>query len=116
MTETVSYPSELFPARPTVSDAITITLDDRRITGRTGQTIAGMMLAAGVQQWRRTTVQGAPRGVFCGIGVCFDCIVTVNGLRDVRACLRRARDGDVVAAQHDRLPAGSQPQPGPDPS
>nr|WP_276514252.1 2Fe-2S iron-sulfur cluster-binding protein [Actinomadura citrea] len=42
---------------------------------------------------------GAPRGVFCGIGACFDCLLTVNGVRDVRACRRRARDGDVVATQ-----------------
>ncbi|WP_353647756.1 (2Fe-2S)-binding protein [Nakamurella sp. A5-74] len=93
------------PAHPRESAPITITLDGREVTGRSGQTVAGMILAAGIQQWRRTSVGAAPRGVFCGIGVCFDCIVTVNGLRDVRACLRRARDGDVVVAQHDRLPA-----------
>ena len=97
------------PARPRVSDPITITLDGREITGRTGQTVAGLMLAAGTQQWRRTSVHGTPRGVFCGIGVCFDCIVTVNGLRDVRACLRRARNGDVVVSQQDRLPTTTTP-------
>ena len=54
--------------------------------------------------WRRTSTAGAPRGLFCGIGVCFDCIVTVNGDRDVRACMRRAADGDEVLSQHDALP------------
>jgi hypothetical protein len=57
-----------------------------------------VLLGAGQRQWR-ITAAGAPRGVFCGIGVCFDCLVEVDGLRDVRACLRRAQDGDVVARQ-----------------
>ena len=55
--------------------------------------------------WRRTSSHNRPRGLFCGIGVCFDCLITVNGARDVRACQRRATDGDVVETQHDRLPA-----------
>lgn len=95
------------PSRPQVTAPITITLDGQPITGLAGQTIAGVMLAAGIQQWRRTSVAGAPRGIFCGIGVCFDCIVTVNDLRDVRACLRRAQDGDVVVGQHDQLPGAT---------
>ncbi|GLW67408.1 proline dehydrogenase [Actinomadura rubrobrunea] len=75
-----------------------ITVDGEPLTGVAGQTIAGVLLAAGRRAWRRGP-SGAPRGVFCGIGVCFDCVVTVNGERDVRACRRRARDGDVVATQ-----------------
>ncbi|MGA4900742.1 2Fe-2S iron-sulfur cluster-binding protein [Streptomyces griseoincarnatus] len=38
-----------------------------------------MLWAAGVTSWRTTRDGGRPRGVFCGIGVCFDCLVTVNG-------------------------------------
>jgi D-hydroxyproline dehydrogenase subunit gamma len=77
---------------------IRISLDGDPLTGTDGQTIAGLLLAAGYRSWRRAP-SGAPRGVFCGIGVCFDCLVTVNGVRDVRACRRRARDGDVVTIQ-----------------
>jgi hypothetical protein len=75
-----------------------ITVDEEPLTGEAGQTIAGVLLAAGRVSWRRAP-SGAPRGVFCGIGVCFDCLVTVNDVRDVRACRRRARDGDVVTTQ-----------------
>ncbi|RWR24770.1 (2Fe-2S)-binding protein [Agrococcus lahaulensis] len=64
------------------------------IEARQGQTIAGALLAAGRVSWR--TAAGAERGVFCGIGVCHDCVVTVNGASGVRACLRTASDGDVV--------------------
>lgn len=95
------------PIRPAPVDAVEITLDGEALTGVQGQTIAGIVLASGALAWRRTSVDGRPRGLFCGIGVCFDCLVTVNGERDVRACQRRAVDGDAVASQHDRLPEAS---------
>jgi predicted molibdopterin-dependent oxidoreductase YjgC len=82
---------------------IRISLDGDPLTGSDGQTIAGLLLTAGLRSWRRAP-SGAPRGVFCGIGVCFDCLVTVNGVRDVRACRQRARDGDVVTTQSREAP------------
>lgn len=81
--------------------AIQITVNGEPVTGRAGQTIAAVLLAAGHRAWREAP-SGAPRGVFCGIGVCFDCVLTVNEVPDVRACLRRAQDGDVVTAQSRR--------------
>jgi hypothetical protein len=47
--------------------------------------------------------------VFCAIGVCYDCLIVVNGLRDVRACQRRAIGGDVVNTQYDPLPPTGEP-------
>ncbi|WP_306214439.1 (2Fe-2S)-binding protein [Actinoplanes sp. RD1] len=61
-----------------------------------GQTVAGVLLGQGRVAWRRSARTGKARGVFCGIGVCFDCLVVVNGLRDVRACQRRVADGDRI--------------------
>lgn len=83
--------------------SVRITVDGDPLTGVAGQTIAGVMLAAGRRSWRQTA-SGAPRGVFCGIGVCFDCLLTVNGAPDVRACRRRAQNGDVVTTQSRREP------------
>ncbi|HMR49427.1 MAG TPA: (2Fe-2S)-binding protein [Arachnia sp.] len=88
------------PARPAVPRTIIFTLDGEPIEALEGQTIAGAVLASGRTAWRSTTA-GEHRGVFCGIGVCFDCIVTVSEARDVRACLRRVRDGDQVRTQDD---------------
>ena len=85
------------PERPAGSDADGIVVDGRRIPAGPGQTLAAAMIAAGMPAWR-TTRQGRPRGLFCGIGVCFDCLVTVNGRRSVRACLAPARPGDVVTS------------------
>jgi hypothetical protein len=97
-------PPERDPARPEAAPAVRITLDGHALTGIAGQTIAGIALANDQLSWRRTSRDGRPRGLFCGIGVCFDCLVTVNGTRDIRACRRRASEGDDVTVQHDALP------------
>lgn len=71
-----------------------ITVDGIVVSGRDGQTIAGVLLGAGRRTWR--TAAGAERGIFCGMGICQDCVLTVNGVEGVRACQRGACDGDVV--------------------
>jgi hypothetical protein len=83
------------PVRPGPTAPLTIEVDGVPMTGLAGQTIAGVLLAAGRSTWR-TSRRGRPRGVFCGIGVCHDCLLTVNGLHDVRACQRRAAPGDII--------------------
>ncbi|MBL7255505.1 (2Fe-2S)-binding protein [Paractinoplanes lichenicola] len=86
------------PVRPGPTSPITITVDGAPMSGLRGQTVAGVLMGAGRLAWR-TTPNGRPRGVFCGIGVCHDCLLTVNGLADVRACQRQAADGDVISTK-----------------
>jgi predicted molibdopterin-dependent oxidoreductase YjgC len=76
-----------------------LTFDGRELPVRQGQSVAAVLLAAGIRSWRTTRFAGRPRGLFCGIGACFDCLVTVNGVPSVRACLAEARPGDVVTSQ-----------------
>jgi hypothetical protein len=75
-----------------------VVFNGRPLTMVPGQTIAAVLIAAGVRSWRTTRIDGRPRGLFCGIGVCFDCLVTVNGVPSVRACIAEARPGDVIDA------------------
>jgi predicted molibdopterin-dependent oxidoreductase YjgC len=63
-----------------------IDVNGQSIPARHGQTIAAVLLAAGQRAFRRTE-RGELRGLFCGMGVCFDCLVTVNGLAEQRACM-----------------------------
>jgi len=64
-----------------------------------GQSIGAALTAAGVRSWRTTRFGGRPRGLFCGIGVCFDCLVTVDGRPNERACLVPVREGMRVTTQ-----------------
>jgi predicted molibdopterin-dependent oxidoreductase YjgC len=82
-----------------MSEPFTISFDGDEIACREDWTIGAALTAAGVRSWRTTRREGRPRGLFCGIGVCFDCLVTVNGRPSVRACLAAARPGDVVSTQ-----------------
>ncbi|WP_026930869.1 (2Fe-2S)-binding protein [Glycomyces tenuis] len=93
-------PWESDPIRPAEPRPLRISVDGAPVEGLRGQSIAGVLLARGETAWR-TTVAGRRRGVFCGIGVCFECVATVNGESDVRLCLRRVQDGDVVETRDD---------------
>lgn len=95
-------PATSDPIAPETPEAITITVDGVEVHGFLGQTLAGMLLATDTPAWRRTSFGDRPRGAFCGIGVCFDCLVVVNGQRDVRACQRRAASGDRVVSHRDQ--------------
>ncbi|PSL38356.1 2Fe-2S iron-sulfur cluster protein [Labedella gwakjiensis] len=97
-------PSSTDAVRPRASGPLSITLDGESFDGVDGQTLAGVLLGCGRMSWRATSSGARPRGVFCGIGVCFDCIAEVNGERDVRLCQRRASNGDELRTQRDLPP------------
>lgn|SRR5574341_2452110 len=78
--------------------AVTILVDGAPLGANEGETIAGALLASGRRAWRRSP-HGQPRGLFCGIGLCFDCLVTVNGTPKVRACLTPVAVGMVVETE-----------------
>jgi predicted molibdopterin-dependent oxidoreductase YjgC len=73
-------------------DPFTIEVDGEIITTCDGQTVAAALIAAGKQLFRHMP-SGAPRGVFCGMGVCFDCLVMVDGLAEQRACMTPVQRG-----------------------
>jgi predicted molibdopterin-dependent oxidoreductase YjgC len=71
---------------------VTIVVDGRAIATFAGVPL-GAVLHAHDAVLRHVPDGGAPRGVFCGMGVCFDCLVRVDGRSDVRACVTPVRDG-----------------------
>ncbi|WP_433573509.1 (2Fe-2S)-binding protein [Streptomyces sp. CA-251247] len=87
------------PVRAEPGPPFEITFDGRPVRALPGQSIAAALWAAGILAWRTTRKIGAPRGAFCGIGSCYDCLATVNGRPNRRACLLRARPGDTVTTQ-----------------
>ena len=81
------------------TQAFAFQFDGHAVSAQPGQSIAAALIAAGQRSWRRTRAGGTPRGVFCGIGICFDCLITVNGEPNRRACLIEAQPGDVITTQ-----------------
>ena len=78
---------------------VEITFDGRPIRVVPGRTIAAALLAAGIRSWPAPARSvPAEAGLFCGIGTCFSCLVTLNDRPGVRACLVKARPGDVVTS------------------
>ena len=75
---------------------VTITFAGRTLQARDGQSVAAALTAAGVRSWRTTRRGARPRGLFCGIGACFDCLLTIDGRPAQRACLVPVRDGMIV--------------------
>ena len=65
--------------------------DGHEIAGTAGCSVAAALLASGHTSWR-TTESGSGRGLFCGIGICFDCIVEIDGESGQRACMIPLQD------------------------
>lgn len=76
--------------------AVEFTFDGRRVVGSEGDTIAMALWACGQRTLRRSSRDGAPRGVVCNMGICYECMVVVDGAT-VRACTTLVRDGMRVA-------------------
>lgn len=72
---------------------VTLEYAGRTIAAREGQTVAAALMADGINSWRTTRGACRPRGLFCGIGVCYDCLVEIDGFADQRACLVEVADG-----------------------
>ncbi len=82
-------------------EAFKITVNAEPCTAFPGETLATVLLAAGHTSFRLSPIAREPRGIFCGMGICFDCLVTVNGRPNVRACATLARPDDRVEIQRE---------------
>lgn len=78
---------------------VTIWWDDTRIQARPGDSVAVALLAAGVNTTRTTAISGAPRGPYCMMGACFECLAEVDGVAGVQTCMTEVRDGMRVRRQ-----------------
>ena len=73
----------------------TIVFDGESVEAYPGDTVASALYAAGKRAWRRSRA-GDERGPLCGIGLCFDCLLTVDGIPNQRACQVTVKAGMVV--------------------
>ena len=85
---------------------IEVTIDGRGARVRAGDTVSAALLASGRDVRRATAVSGAPRLPYCMMGVCFECLVTVDGVGNRQGCLVPVAPGMRIETQHGRREAG----------
>lgn len=85
---------------------IRVTVDGTRTDAREDDTVAAVLLATGALRTRASAVSGAPRGPYCLMGVCFECLVTIDGVGNRQACMIPVADGMVIETQRTRREAG----------
>jgi aerobic-type carbon monoxide dehydrogenase small subunit (CoxS/CutS family) len=76
-----------------------IEVDGEKITAYEGETVAAALIAAGRKTFRRTARNGHPRGMYCGIGLCYECMMIIDGVPNTRACQTPATPGCRVETQ-----------------
>jgi predicted molibdopterin-dependent oxidoreductase YjgC len=81
-------------------ETLTFTFDGRPIQTVPGESVAAALLQAGVRVFRTSVPGGEPRGPHCLMGICFDCLVTIDGVANRQSCLVDAAEGMVVESQH----------------
>ncbi len=77
----------------TTTDTVSIDIDGHSQRVPAHFTIAAAMLANGSDACRTSQVSGAPRGPYCMMGVCFDCLVEVDGVPSVQGCMTPVCEG-----------------------
>jgi hypothetical protein len=75
------------------------TLDGAPMTALAGDSVAAALLAAGIATCRTTPAQGTPRGPYCLMGVCFECLVVIDGVGNRQGCLVAVAEGMRVETQ-----------------
>jgi predicted molibdopterin-dependent oxidoreductase YjgC len=81
-------------------ETLTVLIDGRALRVKRGDTAAAALLLAGKASFRRSAVSGENRGPYCGMGVCFECLVTINGIPNRQACLIPVEDGMQIDTGH----------------
>ena len=90
-------PDPCAPADP--ARRVRLRVDGELLEAREGQSVAAALLASGRRALRRTGKRDEARGLFCGMGVCFDCLMQIDGRPGVQACLEPVTDGMRVETQ-----------------
>ncbi|MDR3669826.1 MAG: (2Fe-2S)-binding protein [Holophaga sp.] len=81
-------------------ESLTFTFDGKPLAAAPGDSVAAALLAAGVVAFRHSAVGGEPRAPYCLMGICFDCLVTIDGIANQQSCQVDVAQGMTVQSQH----------------
>jgi sarcosine oxidase subunit alpha len=80
----------------TRKEKIIINVNGKDIAAYKGETLLAALIASGYKSLKQSPLRGEPRGALCGMGVCFECIVTVNGRPNIRSCMTEVEENMKV--------------------
>ena len=83
-------------------ESFEMTIDGRVVAAFLGESVAAALLASGRRTLRMSARRGEPRGLFCGIGLCHECLVVIDGIPNQRACMAPAKAGLTLETQTGR--------------
>ncbi|RVI77368.1 (2Fe-2S)-binding protein [Sinorhizobium meliloti] len=89
----------MFRRTDKAAETVAITFDGIPMRVDTEQTVAAALLGQGINTLRRSVVGDRPRGPYCLMGVCFECLVTIDGVQNRQACMTIVRDGMAISSQ-----------------
>ncbi len=78
---------------------VNLNIEGRPVKAHSGDSVAMAMLAAGVTVFRETPISGAPRAPLCLMGVCFECMIEIDGRPNLLACMTPVAEGMHVHRQ-----------------
>ncbi len=83
---------------------VTVEIDGRTVTCRKGDTVAAAAMLADDGPYRRNPVSGAAREPYCMMGICFECLIEIDGVANQQGCLRTVEPGMRIRRQRDVRP------------
>lgn len=84
---------------PENRETVMIYFCERPIQAFKGETVAAALTGAGIRVFRKTPKYHKPRGIFCAIGRCTDCALTINGIPNVKSCMTLVEEGMKIEMQ-----------------
>ena len=88
---------------------VSFVFEGERVSCPEGMTVAGALFHLRSREMRTSARRHEPRSLFCGMGVCFDCVLRIDGVDNVRSCMTPVRPGIVVERQHAEAELGPAP-------
>jgi predicted molibdopterin-dependent oxidoreductase YjgC len=79
---------------------VTVSIEGQSIEVPAGETVAAAVLVSGIGYTRTTPLSGSPRAPFCLMGVCYECLMVINGKPNQRACQEYVAEGMTIERQH----------------
>jgi sarcosine oxidase subunit alpha len=76
---------------------VLITINQEKVTAYEGELVSTVLNCEGIRVFQRKHKNGRPSGIYCGMGICYECLVNINGVSNVRACQTPVADGMIIS-------------------